>query len=243
LAFECEWLSTERHALQLPNWTAGKLRLAVLGDFHIREQANLDRAVRALLAAAAERPDFLLLVGDFVEGSGPGGVQLLNAFLPHVKALPFPSIAVFGNHDTIGTQTIWLVDVFDHFGIPLLRNEMLDYGGVLFAGFEDGIHGEPRPELFGPDEAPRNVVALMHEPVLVEQMPRHFSLQVSGHTHGGQICLPGGIHFYRPPMSGRYTSGFYPNARVPLYVTRGIGTTGFPMRAYCRPEVTILDVS
>jgi predicted MPP superfamily phosphohydrolase len=240
--YESENLSIEHHRLPLPNWTAGKVRVAVLSDFHMREQYHVDRSVRALEMVVPYRPDFLLLPGDFIEGIRPESLALLQEFLSHVSELSFPAIASFGNHDTVSPQTIWSLQAFDAAKIPLLQNEMLDFGGVLFVGFEDGLNGEPRPELFGSDVAPRNVIALMHEPGVVERMPSQFSLQVSGHTHGGQVCLPGGFSLYRPRLSGHYVEGYYPKAPIPLYISRGIGTTGLPFRAYCRPEVTILDL-
>ena len=88
----------------------------------------------------------------------------------------------------------------------------------------------------------KSLLALFHEPDFVSEVPKHVSLQVSGHSHGGQICLPGGYAVHTPFGAKKYKSGYYPDARVPLYVTRGVGTTGPDYRLFCRPEVTILTL-
>lgn len=244
LLFESECLSVEHHRLALPNWTAGPVRLGVISDFHMTEPLHVARAARALELLDPWKIDFLVMPGDFVEGSDERAVRCLRAFLKHVRERDIPSVAVLGNHDVFGpgTQVVWTLSEFRKAGVQVLLNEMVDYNGLLFVGLEDGLNAEPRPELFPKDKAPRNVVCLMHEPGLVTRMPRHFSLQISGHTHGGQVCLPGGICLFRPRLGGGYRAGYFPQAPIPLYVTRGIGTTGLPFRAYCRPEVTVLDL-
>jgi hypothetical protein len=75
----------------------------------------------------------------------------------------------------------------------------------------------------------------------VDWMPQEVSLQLSGHSHGGEVCLPGGFALHTPSAAKRYISGFYPNAPVPLYVSRGIATLS-PMRIYCPPEVAVLTL-
>jgi predicted MPP superfamily phosphohydrolase len=83
---------------------------------------------------------------------------------------------------------------------------------------------------------------MIHEPDLVTEVPSWVNLQLSGHSHGGQICLPGGIPMMGTNLARVYLSGYYPEARVPVYVSRGIGTRHVNIRFYCRPEVTLMSL-
>jgi hypothetical protein len=87
-----------------------------------------------------------------------------------------------------------------------------------------------------------SLIALMHEPDFVSILPKKVCLQLSGHSHGGQMCLPMGVPIHLPRGGRLYVQGFYPHAPVPLYVTRGIGTTGLDFRTFCPPEVSILTL-
>lgn len=97
-------------------------------------------------------------------------------------------------------------------------------------------------EFFPSEKVSKNCLAVLHEPDYVEEMPGHVSLQISGHTHGGQVCLPFGYAMHTPKGGRRYIAGYFPHANVPLYVTRGVGTVGIDYRLFCRPEVTILTL-
>ena len=87
------------------------------------------------------------------------------------------------------------------------------------------------------------IIALWHEPDVVDHLPKGAALMLSGHSHGGQFTFPGG---YTPmhTLNGRkYVRGFFPHAPTPLYVSRGIGTTGPPSRLNCAPEVSLLELT
>jgi predicted MPP superfamily phosphohydrolase len=84
---------------------------------------------------------------------------------------------------------------------------------------------------------------MLHEPDYVDDVtPAECSLQVSGHSHGGQMCLPFGRPLSLPRGARKYFGGFYPDAKVPLYVSRGVGTIGVDLRFFCPPEVTVLTL-
>ncbi len=87
-----------------------------------------------------------------------------------------------------------------------------------------------------------SLLVLFHEPDYVKITPTNVSLQLSGHSHGGQICLPGGRPLHTPYGANTYYAGYYANAPVPLFVTRGVGTIGPKLRLFCPPEVTILTL-
>jgi predicted MPP superfamily phosphohydrolase len=124
-----------------------------------------------------------------------------------------------------------------------LRNGSFEVDGVTVAGIDDAIAGRNNPEFLQPGRHSKSLLTLLHEPDVVEDTPDHVSLQISGHSHGGQICLPTGVALHTPKGAKKYISGFYPDAKVPLYVTRGVGTQGLDWRLFCLPEVSLLTIN
>ena len=125
--------------------------------------------------------------------------------------------------------------------IKMLRNSPFEVSDVTIAGIDDAIENKHRPG-FVTDLANPSLIVLLHEPDFVDSVPTNASLQISGHSHGGQICWPGGTPLHLPTGAKHYVCGFYPDAPVPLYVTRGVGTVGPQMRTFCPPEVSILTL-
>lgn len=78
---------------------------------------------------------------------------------------------------------------------------------------------------------------------MVDQLPIEASLMLSGHSHGGQFISPWGWAPMKTRGGKKYVRGFYPDAPTPIYVSRGLGTTGPPSRLFCPPEVTILTLT
>ena len=85
-------------------------------------------------------------------------------------------------------------------------------------------------------------VCLWHEPDLVADLPSGCALTLSGHTHGGQGRLFGRFKPVKTRLGARYVEGFFPDAPTPLYVSRGVGTTLFPLRLDVPPEVSLLTL-
>jgi predicted MPP superfamily phosphohydrolase len=86
-------------------------------------------------------------------------------------------------------------------------------------------------------------IVLWHEPDAVDFLPTGANLMLSGHSHGGQFVLPGGWAPKHSTMGRKYVRGFYPNAKTPIFVTSGVGTTFLPSRFNCPPEVAILTLN
>jgi uncharacterized protein len=85
-------------------------------------------------------------------------------------------------------------------------------------------------------------VIVWHEPDAVDALPAGPDLMVSGHSHGGQFLAPWGWAPGTSELGKKYIRGWYPRAPVPLYVSRGVGTTGPPSRLFCPAEVSILTL-
>lgn len=238
-----DWLEVVRTQITLPRWTANGFRIGVLSDLHLNSDSQRRRGRKSCDLIVNEKPDLIVVTGDFINFTRQNiATEFANVFEP-LEAAGCPVIGILGNHDYWSLFPERVVDALSKTPVKLLRNEMFDYQGIQVAGLDDAIVGRARFDFYGPSEASSNLISLLHEPDFVVHQSLNVSLQISGHSHGGQICLPGGIPIKPPPYGERYIAGFYPDAKVPLYVTRGVGTTGPDVRAFCRPEVSVLTLS
>ena len=153
-----------------------------------------------------------------------------------------PVVAILGNHDYASRQIGRVIEGLNATTAKLLVNETLEVGGVTLAGLDDGIHGAPRFDFFGKDRVSKSLLALFHEGDRVEEMPGHVSLQLSGHSHGGQVCYPNGRPVMPAPLGEKYVAGFFADTAAPLFVSKGVGTSGPDFRLFCAPEVNVLTL-
>ena len=244
-------LRLERVAVPLPGLPVGLvgLRIGFLSDIHHdqgRPLALLARGV-ALLNAAA--PDVIVLGGDYVVGRGRGFAPCAR-LLGRLRA-PLGVYAILGNHDHWGAAERVAAQLTDA-GATVLRNasrRLVAPGGAPFwlLGLDSGVreHADPDAALAGvPEDAFRLLLA--HEPQLADVVRAYgarVDLQLSGHTHGGQIVPPLLGPIFLPPLGRHYLHGLYQTPGWPLYVSRGIG--GLPpfLHFRCPPEVTLLTLA
>jgi len=234
---------TVRHAVTLTSLPDGvpPLRIAYASDFHAGPLT--DRAV--LEAACAElrelAPDLLLLGGDFVTGD-PNELGWLARRLGSIHAR-LGRFAVLGNHDRwSGVGPV--VRQLEGAGIRVLvnANQRLPapYDGVWVCGLDDHWSGWPDvpAALHGADGVR---VVLMHAPSgLLDLGDERFDLALCGHTHGGQLALPGGYPIVVPQgrLSRRYARGRFTVSRgATLVVSVGVGCVVLPLRTFAQPEV------
>ena len=149
-----------------------------------------------------------------------------------------------GNHD-IKTDPVLIEETFVKYGIPVLRNRGLDLqhgkGLLHLAGIDDGWLGQPDIHTtLAQLRGDKPVVLLAHEPDMLDWYAHdtRISLQLSGHTHGGQVQVSPGKPFIRPYLGRKYVQGLYRVNQSWVYTSRGIGTTGVPLRRNCAPEIT-----
>jgi predicted MPP superfamily phosphohydrolase len=233
--------------LALPRWpdTLAGLRVALISDLHTgAPHVDEGRLERLVAAVNARGPDLVLLLGDYIDPEVPfGSVVGPEAVASRLGALRAPRgvVAVLGNHD-------WHNDgpgmrgALRAAGIPVLENDAHDAGGVWLAGLEDTRYRSPdvaRALRDVPDDAP--VIVLSHDPDQFPTVPGRVALTVSGHLHGGQVGVPVVRRPFIPSRFGeRYAAGHVVEGGRHLYVTTGIGTTGWPIRLYTPPEAIVL---
>ncbi|MBL8086637.1 MAG: metallophosphoesterase [Chthonomonas sp.] len=236
-------LRVERRTLELPRWRANGFKVAVIADIHCNTPFERDRAIQAVRLVEPEKPDVLVMPGDFLNKVHAPNLRYLRAVMEEVDSLGIKTYATLGNHDYGSRGPEIISEVINRSSVEMLSNQSAVFQGVTIAGIDDGVYGMDRHDLFG-SEAPDSLITLFHEPDFVSRIDPRTSLMIAGHSHGGQICLPFGLPIFSPYGARRYISGFYPTARAPLFVTRGVGTSvTLNVRLYCPPEVSILTLN
>ena len=216
-------------------------RLVVMSDFHISPAVPLEYLRKAAAMAAALKPDLVVFPGDFVWHKA----EAIFDLAPVLAGIDsrHGSFACLGNHD-VWTDAKIVRQGLQESGIPLLFNQgvtLAQGSGLLnLAGLDDGWSEELN--LNGtlenlPGQAP--TILLLHEPDLADETARdgRVALQLSGHTHGGQIRLDGRAPVL-PPLGRKYDLGLFQVGGMFVYTTGGIGTTTIPLRIHCPPEIT-----
>lgn len=225
--------------LSLPNWDSNGFRLGVLTDLHLDSGEATERGQATLREIIAKKPDAVVLVGDFLTSAAPQNLENVKQTLAILNDYQIPSFGVLGNHDYWAGYFPLVLGSVTGSAMKLLRNETVEVGGVRICGVDDALMKKHRPDLV---RGNRNTVVLLHEPDYVEDLEPGPSLLVAGHSHGGQICMPGGTPLHTPKGARKFTSGFYGDQPIPVYVSRGVGTTGPNWRLFCPPEATILTL-
>ncbi|MEU0568719.1 metallophosphoesterase [Nonomuraea sp. NPDC005983] len=223
------------------------LRLAVVSDIHLGPITGIGHTERIVRMINQLRPDVVTIVGDLVDGS----VAELGALARPLRSLEsrYGAYFVTGNHEyyTANGPGEW-VEELDRLGVRSLRNERVEIrhqGAVLdLAGVNDlgGAAMNEPPDFekaLGGRDTSRSTVLLAHQPVQVEQAARYgVDLQLSGHTHGGQIAPFNLI----VPLQQPVVSGLATVDGVQVYVTRGAGFWGPPVRVGAPPEITLVEL-
>ena len=222
------------------------LRIAWLTDLHHGEFVRTP-SVRAWIDATLdEAPDLVLLGGDLVDQTpGADADASLSAELARLRA-PLGVLAVLGNHDhgrfrRIAPFTTLLRDA----GIEVLVNRGVSVRNDLHvAGLDDLRNG--RPDLgatLRERPAAGATVLVSHNPDVLPSVPTDVGLTLAGHTHGGQVVLPGVGALHTSSRYGdRFLSGWV-EGPARGYVSRGLGVTSIPVRINCPAELTIFDLT
>jgi predicted MPP superfamily phosphohydrolase len=220
------------------------LRVAALSDLHLRGRAEDYEPLLASLAAAA--PDLLVVVGDTVDRAGNAS---LISILREVEA-PLGKFATLGNWEHLRFSDLSLLEkTYGAAGVRLLVNEVVELPALGLVGLDDWREGRPDVALALERASRGPALVLSHCPIvfdlLVERLPPAAASTLavlSGHTHGGQIA-PLGLALVTPRGSGRYVAGWYQRRGAAMYVMRGIGYSGIPVRMGSRPEMLVLEIA
>lgn len=246
-------LRVVRHTIPIQHWHSehSGLRVVILSDLHVgaphRSLANLKEVVAV---ANAEKPDLILLLGDFViQGVVGGRFVTPESIAVELAALTAPHgvVAVLGNHD-------WWYDgervrrALESQGIRVLENQnvRLMHRGQAFwlCGLADlWTRGDRLMPTLATITDGEPVLVMMHNPDGFPDIPPAVSLSLAGHTHGGQVNLPFvGRPIVPSRFKQRYAYGLIEENGKKLFVTGGVGTSILPVRFRVSPEIVVLTL-
>jgi predicted MPP superfamily phosphohydrolase len=222
---------------------------------HISPFMTADQIRRCVTIANGLKPDLIVLTGDFLTWDAGAQGDVVQALAP-LRA-PFGVFGCLSNHEVYTRTQDSITRLLGTAGIQILRHatasirsqaETINLIGVDFQGCHECPTFPPQDYLRGvePLVLPDTVnILLSHNPESFDRAAElGIDLSLAGHTHGGQLALESvhrGLNLSR--LSYTYTSGWYEKPGGQLYVNRGIGTIGFPIRLGAPPEITVFELA
>ncbi|MFE6975319.1 metallophosphoesterase [Streptomyces sp. NPDC057682] len=226
---------------RLPRSAHG-FRIAVVSDIHLGPVLGRAHTRRIVDTVNRTQPDLIAVVGDLVDGTvadlGPAAEPLAGLRSRH------GAFFVTGNHEYYSGAAPWVEHVRE-LGLHPLENARVEIAGFDLAGVND-VAGESEGQ--GPDfgralgdrDRSRAAVLMAHQPVVIDEAVEHgVDLQLSGHTHGGQLW-PGN---YIAELSNPTVAGLERYGDTQLYVTRGAGAWGPPVRVGAPSDITVVELA
>ena len=244
-----------RKEIALRRWP-GRLdgfTIALLSDFHYDPYFSVHPIRSAVEIVNGLRADLIALTGDFVSvpwyGDPSKGASVAEPCAQLLGKLhaPYGVWSVLGNHDVFSDPDR-VTSALKSVKIPLLSNQSvpIEKEGSRFwlAGVDDVLGGSADlPATLHGVSADEPVVLLAHEPDYADYVSGYpVDLQLSGHTHGGQIRLPFMRPLYLPELAKKYVWGQFKIRELILYTNAGIGTVEIPVRWNCPPEITLITL-
>jgi len=234
--WERKWIEVTRTPIVVPGMPKPfhGMKLAHFSDLHLGHYCEPEDVQRVVDLIMQEKPDMICFTGDLVDES----TRLVAAAVPILRQLqaPLGKFAVLGNHDYRTFEQQVVREAWSSAGFEVLDNRHVRLerqGSRLYvAGVDDVLVGEPdlRRAVSGiPSE--ETVILLVHEPDFADEAAAYpIRLQLSGHSHGGQVRIPLIGAVLTPKLSQKYVQGLYQTAgkAMQVYTTRGVGTTILP---------------
>ena len=242
---EPDWLALERINVPLASLPAALdgFTIAQLSDLHRGPDVAQEDVARAVKLALRQKADLILLTGDYVSVSAAYAPSCAEALAPLTAG--GDALACLGNHDH-WTDADAVAGALTDAGLFVLRNSAREVADGLWVAAVDDVweqHADLEQALEN-IPAGATIVLLAHEPDYadVAAADGRVSLQLSGHSHGGQVRLPLIGLPILPYLARKYPVGRYRVGGMCLYVNRGIGLIPPAIRFNCRPEVTLLTL-
>ncbi|MFI5636065.1 metallophosphoesterase [Streptomyces goshikiensis] len=226
---------------KLPRAAHG-FRIAVVSDVHLGPILGRAHTARIVDTVNRTQPDLIAIVGDLVDGNvhdlGPAAEPLRGLRARH------GSYFVTGNHEYFSGAQQW-IDHVRELGLTPLENArrplpLFDLAGVNDVQGESEGHGPDFEAALGDRDRSRAAVLLAHQPIVIHDAVRHgVDLQLSGHTHGGQLW-PGN---YLAELANPTVAGLERYGDTQLYVSRGAGAWGPPVRVGAPSDITVVELA
>ncbi|MCG9893549.1 MAG: metallophosphoesterase [Thermosynechococcaceae cyanobacterium MS004] len=245
---EPNWIEVKAIAMPLPHLSPefSGYRVVQISDIHADRWMTAQRLARVVQRVNQLKPDLVVLTGDFVTRSAEKyapQLSVLSKLHPVDKTL-----AVMGNHDAATNSTL-IQAVLETAGVQVLNNQVATLARqsshLFVAGVDDVWANRDRlDQVLAVLPSTGAAILLAHEPDFAEQSAAtgRFDLELSGHSHGGQVKLPF-VKRFLPPLAHNYPIGQYQVGTMIQYTNRGLGMSVLPVRFNCRPEITVLTLT
>ncbi|RDW17983.1 metallophosphoesterase [Oceanobacillus chungangensis] len=222
-------------------------RIVQFSDTHAGFHYSMEDINALMQQINALKPDLIVFTGDLVDAPNqynwyPNLIEALTSINAE-----YGKYWIYGNHDHGGYGTDIIHDVMERSNFTLLKNSHVaiqkENDRIIIAGIDDMMLGNPNiqqalhsanPELF--------IILLAHAPDYADTTVKYpVDIQLSGHSHGGQVRFPFIGHLYTPAYAEKFVQGKYSlkNDKLIVYVNKGIGTTRLPYRFLCKPELHV----
>ncbi|WP_442600810.1 metallophosphoesterase [Paenibacillus sp. KN14-4R] len=249
-------LAVTRHEVKSSHLPKGfhDKKIVQFSDTHLGDYYSIPQLKTLVQQINQEKPDIVVFTGDLVDNfhGYSGKSETIATVLSEIKS-SLGKYAVYGNHDRGGGGNRHYEKIMKDAGFTVLVNETQEITlpskeKISISGLDDFLLGEPNIEgTLGKLKPDGFHMLLVHEPDVVDQLTSYaVDLQLSGHSHGGQVKLPGGIALVTVPLARKYIEGQYwiqgDNGPIQLYVNRGIGTTRAPLRLLSKPELSVFTL-
>lgn len=220
-------------------------RIGFVTDTHVGPTFGAEHLELPTALLRDARPDLILFGGDYISESPRFAARAAERMAAMAALAPRGSYAVLGNHDASNIPEK-LMAALEAVGITVLCNQAVGLhvrgGSLWIAGIDDALLRRPDPRATFDHIPPGSpTIVLWHEADFAGSVARYRPLiQLSGHSHGGQVRLPIIGPLATPKGGQRYVRGMYHVGGMPLYVSAGVGVYRPPARLFCPPEVTLI---
>jgi uncharacterized protein len=247
---EPNWIEVKSLQLTLPHLAPefDEYKIVQISDIHVNRWMTNTRLKRIFRLVNQQNPDSIVITGDLVTHEQQRFIPKLQATLGTLTAKD-GKFGVLGNHD-YGANPEAIAQTMAKTGVTNLNNtfSILQRGAakLYIAGVDDVWMGKARLDLVL-QNLPQDGAAILlaHEPDFADASAatNRFDLQLSGHSHAGQIRIPFIKPLVLPSLGEKYYAGLYQVGSMKLYTNRGLGMTGFHLRFNCRPEITVITLN
>jgi uncharacterized protein len=246
---EPNWIEINSLQLTLPHLAAefDGYKIVQISDIHVNKWMTTARLNRIVRLVNQQKPDLIAVTGDFVTRSQERFIPNLNATIGQLSAKD-GIYGVLGNHD-YSVNAAEVEKILAKNNIINLKNTFYtlqrNSAKLHLAGVDDVCFGKDRLDLVLKNlPSDGATILLAHEPDFADKskVTGRFDLQLSGHSHAGQIRIPFLPPLVLPTFGKKYYSGLYQLGEMKLYTNRGLGMTGFHLRFNCRPEITVFSL-
>ncbi len=238
-------IEINHHELEFSNLPSNfdGFRILHLTDLHIDSTPEIKHSI--LHAVDQVEFDMAVLTGDYRSENSGDFIQILKPLeeLSELLQKEFPPLAILGNHDT------WLMTEYEEsLKMSFLVNETIELARdgqkIIVSGADDPFSYYTDSALQSFSDKPGFKLALVHTSELADVAADHnYNLYLCGHTHGGQVCLPGGKALISHQKEGdEFIKGFWKMGNMQGFTSKGCGVSGVPLRFNCPGEITIFTL-